>query len=53
MNGPIQPVETAEGYLPIWYQEVLDVLVMHAGSTDYGLHVEFLNVLMLPKPADM
>lgn len=26
---------------------------MHGGSIDYGLHVEFLNVLMLPKPADM
>lgn len=42
-----------ESHLPIWNQEVLDVLIMHGGGIEYRLHVEFLNVLVLPKPADI
>lgn len=36
--------------LSVGYEQIFDELVVCGGSVQYGLHVEFLNVFMLPEP---
>lgn len=45
-----RPHEAACAHLSMGYKQIFDKLVVRGRSIQDGLHVEFLNVFMLPKP---